>query len=100
MPFKENNPPVFTITDMVQKDYRPLFSRALIPMWVAQVEHAAGHNFTFSHREDDEEGAWYADMLILPNGMPSFVHGEGERTTAKSRATDMLEKVLNARMAQ
>lgn len=85
----------FAITGMVESTYRPLFTSTDVPMWVATVE-AADHTFTFSHRLDDPALVWYADCLILPSGMPAFVHGDGDRLVAKSRASEELEKRLNA----
>lgn len=83
----------FIIKDSSVKDApRTMFSTVRATLRVVTVV-CGDHTFGFSRWEDED--VWYADSLILPNGAPMFVHGEGTRECAKSPASPTLQDGLN-----
>lgn len=77
--------------------YRPMFSKDDIPTIVVYIEFPEhGIKMGLSHRDDDPEGMWFADSRF-DNGMPVFVHGEGDRSCNKQIAgQEILDAILTS----
>lgn len=75
-------------------NYRPLFAKDDLACEVAYIEFPE-HNVRMglSHRADDPDGMWLADSRF-DNGLPVFVHGEGDRSCNKQIAGDEIVKVI------
>lgn len=89
-----------TVTSRQDTAYWPMFSSAGIEMTVATVEFDIPFEgvttCTLSHRADDPDGVWCVDSRIGPNGMPFFVHGDGDRTCKKQVAGEELVSLILA----